>query len=172
MPGFPIRTTRTAYGPAFRNAKRIRNPEFEMSAEAANLELHQVAGMNLLSPMAAVEVSWDGAAMVIHSRDEAWNPDGLDEALYDLDATPASRTGAGIYVVNYKAQYPDEVGSLQTINIRRVRGDVVAPPTTHLFNIQGRALDANSLEVRIYQWEVGVSVQWALADRRVIIEWY
>ena len=108
--GFPIRPSRSALGPDPENRRKTVNPKQEMDARIARLIFWQVSGAGLMVPMARIFVPIVAGAVdannVTHA--EAWNPN-QDQA----PPTP-TRTGLGVYQVQYAETYPDMDGDAQT----------------------------------------------------------
>src|SRR5690242_6338845 len=102
---FPTRPTRASFGPTLKNARPITNPTQQIPDSAFNSLFWSVAGMGGLSPMAMVLCTAVGGVIAIASHWEAWAPNGDGVA-----PTPA-RTSAGLYTLQYAAQYPDENGA-------------------------------------------------------------
>ena len=169
--GYPVRSSRAAIAPVFENARKITNPRHDLDADDFNHILFQIAGMNVLNPLAWVAISWSGAVVEVDARAEAWNPDGNTGSPFDLDLP--TRSGAGIYQIDYNAQYPDADLDLQTIDVQRPMGWGYAPTSVnHLVHVRTARVDANSISARVYEWEVGVSTDWALADVPFVVAWY
>lgn len=118
MAGFPTRTSRTAYGPAFRNAGNgVTNPETHAGAFLIGLLAWQTAGLSCAGSLAWALIAWDGAALTLTAASEAW--DANSAALPTV-----ARSGAGVYTVTYAATYNDETGTAVVSNLRAA---VVAP---------------------------------------------
>jgi len=168
--GFPTRHSRAAFGPKFRNAKKLTNPEHDIGDAQFNRLFHQVSGMNLVSAMAYLTAHWDGAAMVLDSHAEAWNPDGSVVSPYDPPVL--ARSGAGIYSVQYEPQYPDENDELQTIDVQNPRGFLVDyTGAAYIGILKAERTDARTIAVRVYEWQVGTSTDWVLSDRAFWLAW-
>lgn len=103
--GFPRRFTRDALGPTLRNTYPVENPETDIGAEETfNPVFHQITGMNLVVPRAALVAEWGGASFTLWHQEEAWNPKRSQ-------AHPVlARTGAGLYTYTFAATYLDENG--------------------------------------------------------------
>lgn len=171
MPGFPTRIVRPNLGPEYENERKVLNEKHEVDAAFANRLMHQTTGMNLLSAMASMVVSWDGADVSIVRHSEAWNVELKTSSPYDVPLP--TRSGQGVYLLNYNASYPDELGTLRAIDVQDGCGWVVDPESdAHLYLVKVKRVDANTLEARVYGWEVGVSSDWALVDRDFRVVWW
>ena len=101
MPGFPLRTSRAAFGPKPVNTKPVVNPERQLGAEIGNLMMWQIAGAGLMVPTARMIFTVTGTVLALAQHTEAFQPDG--------GAAPiVARTSAGLYTFVYLANYPDE----------------------------------------------------------------
>jgi hypothetical protein len=111
---FPLRTSRSDFGPEPRNRRPVVDPETEMGAEIGRLLFWQTSGAGLTTAMAWLRS--DGAAVpLILGRAEAWNPRGETTG---ANAPPVvARTAAGLYTVTYATTYPDHAGVARTLNL-------------------------------------------------------
>lgn len=118
MAGFPTRSSRTAFGPKRANRRPVVNPLHEIGQEHYNLAFAQIAGMNMVTPIAWALMAANGAIL---AHAEAWDPDRKT-------AGPTStRTGAGTYKLTYATSYPDQDGQDVTIGFY---GANVSPQTS------------------------------------------
>jgi len=101
--GFPIRTSRSAFGPKPENTKPVRDPRKHLSADIGALMMWQIAGSGLMVPTARMIFTVTGTTLALLQHTEAFQPDGGT-------APVTVRTGAGVYTFVYLANYPDEQG--------------------------------------------------------------
>ncbi len=132
--GFPRRFTRDQLGPTLRNNYPVENPESDIGAESFNADFHQVAGMNLVVPRAALVASWNGSSFDILHQAEAWNP-------RHAQAHPVlARSGTGAYTYTFAPTYKDEDG----VDVPTV---LVA---ARAFELAGTAVFANRVEAHAW----------------------
>jgi hypothetical protein len=150
MSGFPIRPSRTAFGPEPKNRRPIVDPARTLDASVASLERWQVAGLGATSPLAFALCTVTGTAIALTTHGEAWNPN------LALDGPTPVRVSAGVYTLTYAAQYPDKDGTLQTINI--IAG-VAAPQglggSGHLLGASFEKVDAHTAKVTLVRQDTG-----------------
>ena len=115
--GFPLRPSRSSFGPEMADRVPIKNPRQQVPASAINALFWQVAGCGLLVPLARVVVT-DINAVAVAAHWEAWNPDG------SLGAPTVERINTGDYAVTYASSYLDEDGASRAVSWSWVR---VAP---------------------------------------------
>ncbi len=96
-PTFPVRPSREAFGPRFRNEFDPISDEEDLDAATFDALCFQVAGMGGAVPLAWALVSGAGALLAAW---EAWDPNGGY-------APEVARTTTGVYVVTYDATAPD-----------------------------------------------------------------
>ncbi len=114
MSGFPTRPSLLTFGKEkLKNHGASLNPEKEVSAEQVNLLKWQVAGLGIVSPLANALVLDTGA---LSSAGAVWNPKGLP----GLHPT-VQKTGTGVYVVTWAAEYEDETDTMRTVSIAWAR---------------------------------------------------
>lgn len=112
---FPIRTSRSEFGPEPKQRRPVADPERELPARVGGLMFHQIAGSGLMVPLCWLRS--DGAnPPVILGRAEAWNPKQLTNG--DFPAPTLTRTGAGLYTLTYAANYPDHEGISRPLNLQ------------------------------------------------------
>lgn len=132
--GFPKRFTRDALGPQLRNTYPVENPETDIGAESFNADFHQVSGMNLIVPRAALVARWNGSTFDIFHQEEAWNP---------RHAQPhpvLERTVTGHYTYTFASSYEDEEGvSVPTVLV-----------AARAFDLAGTAVFANRVEAHAW----------------------
>lgn len=106
--GFPTRPTRTDFGPALKNRKPVRNPEYEVDAQLlGGMLFGQVAGMGMTAFLAflIVKIQSTGTTAAVLDRWEAWNPDRKTAAAF---APPlVTRVSAGVVDISYASDLPD-----------------------------------------------------------------
>lgn len=170
MKGFPIRHSRAAFGPTYKDERKVMNPETDLPADVGNLSFHQLAGMNLLSSMAFMAAHWSGSAMVVDAHAEAWNPKQIQIAPYDVP-TP-TRASTGVYQIQYNATYPDMDGDLVAIDVRYPRGVLIDyVDNDQIGMVRCARVDARTIDVRVFTWDTTGGSQWALADRAFVVFW-
>jgi len=170
MSGFPVRSSRSDFGPKPVNTRPVRDPERDLDASIGHLLFHQVAGASAAGARAwlATDIV-AGPDVAIAARGESWNPDDIQTSPY----TPpiVARSGVGVYTVDYQAEYPDENGDLQPLVIGARFADAipVAPPLNtlhqawHAINLAPPA-GLIRITVQTLSWVVGSSTDWALVD--------
>lgn len=148
MPGSPLRPSRAAFGPRYRNRRPVLNPEKEVGEAVFNLAFWQLAGLGVTGgAMTSTLLTAEGALV---SSAESWDPDG--------SGTPpvVEHLGTGIYRVTYPASVPDETGAEQMVELRAAKAypqttaDVRAVAevgqarfvTVHVRNAAGTHVDA------------------------------
>lgn len=100
-PTFPVRPSRAAFGPRYRNESDVVDDETEADAEVFDSVCFQVAGAGGAAPLAWVCFSTAGDVLAAW---EAWDPDS--------NFVPeVERTATGIYLVTYPALVPDAQGT-------------------------------------------------------------
>jgi hypothetical protein len=108
--GFPVRPSRSAFGPTPKNREPVNDPEEELDADVADLLFWQVAGLGIVGPLAWVQFT--GASATLLASGEAYDP-------HEVIAPPTvSRTGGGIYVVTYPATVIDRKGEERVLSLR------------------------------------------------------
>lgn len=132
---FPGRVLRRVFGPKYRDARPVENPETEFSAQKMEVLLWQVSGMNLVVPRASVFAEWDGTRFVIAHRAEAWNVNG------DQPAPLLERTGAGEYTYAFAASYLNNEGADVVTNIIGARASCA------------KVLDSFDDRIEVYAWK-------------------
>ncbi len=157
MSGFPTIPTRLAFGPKPQDTYKAGDPAKHGNAELFDLLFWQVAGSGGQAAGAWALLAWDGAALSLGASHEAWDPDGAFVPI-------VTRSGAGVYVVEYAATYPDKDGNaiatsikaakpfVQTTNDFRAVASVSSSRfiTVNVRNSGGSAVDASVLvEARI-----------------------
>lgn len=109
MAGFPTRPDRSAFGPKMLNARPVRDGSKELDAEKLNLDWHQTAGLGLVSPRVLLRVTIDGTTPVLHSRAEAWNPEGYNSG--DQVDPVLVGISTGRITIAYPTTIQDETGN-------------------------------------------------------------
>ena len=141
MAGFPTRASRNAFGPQRANRRPVVNPLHEVGQEHYNLAFAQIAGMNVVSPIAWALIAANGT-LLAHA--EAWDPN-------KLTAGPTvTRTADGRYTIAYATSYPDQDGQSVTLGFY---GASVSPQTNGSPSLIGNGVAnpaaPNELLVRI-----------------------
>lgn len=172
MSGFPTRPTRDDFGPEPVNSRPVRDPSRELDGETiGRLMFHQLAGLGLGTARAWLLTQIDaGPAVSIASRTETWNPKNLSASPYDWPVV--IRSGVGVYLVEYNSTYPDQTGELQAVDPKAPLAKVVPPAgtATDLVFVERAVFESApptgkfQIHVRTFQWQVGVSSDWAPAD--------
>jgi hypothetical protein len=100
--GFPLRTSRLAFGPKLENTKQVRDPRRQIDgATIGNLMMWQIAASGLMVPTARMVFTVTAGVLALAQHTAAFQPDG--------GAAPVTaRTSAGLYTFVYLASYPDE----------------------------------------------------------------
>lgn len=107
---FPLRPSRSSFGPKRVNARPSRNPNQELDDNAINAFLWTVAGAGLMVAMARLQFSVAAGVLSLVAHVEAFQPDG--------GAPPATaRTSQGVYTFAFSASYPDEQGNQQPLSL-------------------------------------------------------
>lgn len=106
--GFPLRTSRAAFGPKPENSKQVRDPRKQLGADIAALLMWQAAGAGLMVPTARMVFTVTAGALALVQHTEAFMPDGGT-------APVTVRTGQGVYTFVYLASYPDEQGEAKPL---------------------------------------------------------
>ncbi len=146
MTGWPLRPDRDSFGPTFRDASPVRDPERQLSALSYNLSCWQLAGMGLLAPRAKLVFTM-GVTPMILQRAEAWNPDRSTVGPY-VDPS-ITRTGAGNYLVEYTSPVPDENGEDQELSFTDALAYIVNATATTLKHAQAAIIAATPKQVRV-----------------------
>jgi len=157
---FPIRPSRSSFGPDPVNTRPVRDPSRELDGEkVGRLMFHQLAGLGVVSPLA-----WllsDGAtttpALLAHA--EAWNPNGLLTTPYDPPVI--TYDGTGLFTIDFNAQYPDHTGALQTLALSFGAGH----PTVRSGSPQeviAEVTAANQVQIEVFDGGALADVPWAL----------
>jgi hypothetical protein len=105
MSGFPVRPSRTAFGPKPVNRYPVVNPAQQMDGPTiGDLLFWQVSGLGQTGALAWAFIAVAAGAIDVPNvvTAEAWNPNK------DQTAPTITRTGLGIYRVQYAATYPDK----------------------------------------------------------------
>ncbi len=156
MSGFPSRLFRSFFGPRFRDARPVENPETEVSADALNPLLWQVAGLNQTASRAAIIASWDGATFDVSFQGEAWNANGSQ------DHPELARASAGVYTYTFAATYLDEAEEEVAINLLAARIHCLKPLTVFADRVSAHAWrdpdSATVIHVRLWDEATGTAV--------------
>lgn len=102
MSGFPVRPSRDALGPKWKDTTPVLNPKGHVTDKQINLLAWQVAGVGITTPLAWVIASNGGVRL---SAGAVWNPNA-DPALHP----DVRRLSTGVYRVEWEAVYPNEDG--------------------------------------------------------------
>lgn len=109
MTGFPVRPSRTTFGPTLVNGGRVRDPTKNVGDDAFNLLFWQIAGMGVVSPRMLLKAVVDpsGAGSVVTSAQKmAWDSNGA------VPATTWTYDSLGQYTWTLSAgSYPDKDGA-------------------------------------------------------------
>jgi hypothetical protein len=147
---FPIRPSRSAFGPKPKNRRPVRDPSKDLDANIADLAFWQLAGLGVVGPVAWALCTVTGTAIALTSHAEAWNPDAT------LAGPTPVRVSAGVYTVTYATQYPDKDGTLQTLNIN---AGIAAPQglggSAHLLSASFEKVDAHTAKVTLVRQDTG-----------------
>lgn len=172
MSGFPIRSSRSDFGPKPVNTRPVRDPERDLDASIGHLLFHQVAGASAAGCRAwlATQIV-AGPDVAIAARGESWNPNDIQTSPY----TPpvVTRSSLGVYTVDYLTEYPDENGDLQPLvlagRVCQAIVDGAAHPLNTLF-MTWHAINAAPppgllrITVQTVSWVIGTSTDWTLVD--------
>jgi len=155
MPGFPTRISRTALGPTLQDRKPVVNPEKEVGKAALNLAFWQIAGLNVVSPVAVVLIDANGLVLT-HS--EVWDPNRT------TSGPTVERLDSGWYSIEYATEYNNEQGTPVTISLMAA----AAFPQTDSTALFGTALvtAANACTVKVW------NAAGAPADCKVLVVLY
>ncbi len=102
---FPARVTREALGPEFVNARPVKDPRRDLSADTFNTVCSTVAGLAATGFKAAVLFRGDASGAELLEHREAWDPDRVGDK-----GPSVTREGLGIYRIAFEATYPDQNG--------------------------------------------------------------
>lgn len=167
MPGFPTRPDRSAFGPTIEEERPVTNPKKEIGANTFNLDYWQVAGMGKVVSRVKLAASYNGATMDVDYQGLAWDPKGV---VPDLVVT---RTGAGIYTVDFAATYDDEQENPIAVALQFPTAKALpALASTGPWHANAVLLSAVQVEVRLWNGSgAGVPiVPAAQADERFLLE--
>ena len=144
MPGFPTRIARSALGPTRVDRYAPKDATKEVTASQFNLDFWQLAGCNIVVPLAWAEIVVDALdAATLGQHGEAWNPEGA------IAGPILTHPGVGHFTLTYLATYNDEAGSAIATNLRWTGTPCVQSATW--WRAQGLASAANVIEV--YVWD-------------------
>jgi len=138
MSGFPTRISRTALGPKLQDRKPVVHPNKEVGKAALNLAFAQLAGCNVVSPLAWVMFESDGT---VQAHAEAWDPNK------STVGPTVTKTGPGVYEIEYETTYPDDDGVDVAISLS---GALAMPQTAALRHAVAEANGPNLVTVRTY----------------------
>ena len=144
MSGSPNRPSRDAYGPTYKNERRVNNPEKELDAAIANLLMWQAAGIGLVTPKAKLLI--DGATATVIYQGLTFDPNG---ELPDLVVT---RNGPGDYEIDFPASsFPDQNGNSVALGMQWAEAkSVLVASGAALFIESTFIASATKVEAKIY----------------------
>lgn len=116
MSRFPLRPTRSTFGPAPVDRRPVKSPSRELGAEVMGSIRDHLAGVSAVSPLAWGTVNTTSGSPVLVAAGEAWDPDGLFEPT-------VTSSGAGVYRVTYPSTVTAANGEVVTL---RFQGAVVS----------------------------------------------
>jgi hypothetical protein len=154
--GFPVRPTRSTFGPDLENERRVENPRREIGAETFTLAWWQLAGMGRTSERVTLVGRWDGLAMQTDYQAFAWDPNG------QLPLLIPTRLGVGEYRVVFAATYPDEAGAQRPIELKAHAAHPQPSALGGPFIAQTRRISATEIEIKV--WDASGAGAPVLAD--------
>lgn len=159
--GFPIRPTRSSFGPTPVDRYPVRDPARELAADVGDLMMWQIAGLGVVAPVAwaLVELAIGPTVSLIASA-EAWDSAGAS-------LPTVSRSGVGAYQVSYAATVTDKDGDSQTTNLLAA---TVAAQTLADIHMTCKVA-ANKRDIDVRCWGGGGAVELAVGDQFMLAVW-
>lgn len=140
MSGFPVRPSRSAFGPRFfQDREPVKNPERQVGARFGALVSWQIAGLGITGGRAVAILAADGT---LEAHGEAWDP---DQELADPEIDHPS---PGVYTIAYPASAPNEDGT--QVAIALLGAHVTCQGSTALHATW--EIDPNGHEVTVHVW--------------------
>jgi len=136
-PGFPIRPSRAAFGPRFKNAEAPKDDSTDLDGEVFDFMAALVAGMAGATPLAWVLVT-SGGAIGAGGAWEVWDPDSAY-------SPTVARDGTGIYRVTYPAQVLDRDGIERDLSLVAAR----ATPQLLASRFAGAVIAAGGIQANV-----------------------
>lgn len=145
---FPARITREALGPKFVNARPVKDPRKDLSADTFNVVCSTVAGLAATGFKAAVLFRGDASGAEIIEHREAWDPDRIGDK-----GPTVTREALGVYRVTFAATYPDQNG------VERATGLWGALPVPQAGPAVGASerIDSVTYRIHVFDFSVGPS---------------
>jgi len=161
--GYPVRPTRSDFGPEPKNRTVVRDAEYELDGETVGrLMFFTMAGGARTIALARIRVDDLGSGPVAIDREEAWNPNKLTSGPYAAPTITALATGR--FQIAYPATVPDREGTLRELLLTGGHAQaVVLASNANLHHCEVRLTDpsipSSVVEVRCWSWS-----DWAAAD--------
>jgi len=142
MSGFPVRPSRTAFGPTYSDAFPVTDPSKELGASVVNLVMWQLAACGLVLPQATIFVDASGSGATTTTQYLAWDPSQA------LSLLAWVRTGAGVYTCQLAPTYTDMDGNSVATNLKP--GKAWVTEANDKSSAFAKMLDPTKVEVRTY----------------------
>ena len=117
MSRFPLRPTRSTFGPAPVDRRPVKSPSRELGAEVMGSIRDHLAGVSAVSPLAWGTVDTTSGSAELVDAGEAWDPDALFEP-------SIAAGGTGVYTIVYPSTVTAPNGEEVSL---RFRGAIVCP---------------------------------------------